>query len=130
MAPRRQAKGDEPGGPTEQAILRATEEILERTSISELSVRDVLEGAEVSRATFYFYFGSKYAAVAALFRRILEDVLEAFDRHWAASDDPIPSAGCARRWRRPTGSSRRTPRCCGRSPTRRATRRSARPSTR
>jgi AcrR family transcriptional regulator len=93
MAPRRQAKRGEPGGPTEQAILRATEEILERTSISELSVRDVLEGAEVSRATFYFYFGSKYAAVAALFRRILEDVLEAFDRHWAASDDPDPERG-------------------------------------
>jgi AcrR family transcriptional regulator len=87
VAPRRQTRADEPGGATEQAILLATEELLRGTSIADLAVRDVLERAGVSRATFYFYFGSKYAAVAALFRRILEDVLEVFDRHWAASED-------------------------------------------
>ena len=93
MAPRRERRGQETAGSTEEAILRATAEILETTPVADLAVRAILERAGVSRATFYFYFGSKYAPVAALFRRILEDVLEAFDRHWAASDDADPKAG-------------------------------------
>jgi TetR/AcrR family transcriptional regulator, ethionamide resistance regulator len=93
MAPRRERRRHEAGGPTEEAILRATAEILETTPMADLAVREILERAGVSRATFYFYFGSKYAPVAALFRRILEDVLEAFYRHWAASDDAHPQRG-------------------------------------
>jgi AcrR family transcriptional regulator len=93
MAPRRERSRQGTGGSTEESILRATEEILETTPMADLAVRDILERAGVSRATFYFYFGSKYAPVAALFRRILEDVLAAFDRHWAASDDPDPVRG-------------------------------------
>jgi AcrR family transcriptional regulator len=92
MAPRRETR-ERAGGATEQAILRATEELLEGTPMGDLAVRDILERAGVSRATFYFYFGSKYAPVAVLFRRILEDVLAAFDRHWAANEHGDVRAG-------------------------------------
>jgi AcrR family transcriptional regulator len=87
MAPRRDT--GKPAGATEQAILRATGEILQDTSMHDLAVRDILERAGVSRATFYFYFASKHAPVATLFRGVLEDVLAVFDRHWATADgDP------------------------------------------
>ena len=52
MAPRRESRTQEAGGPTEQTILRATEQILQTTSIGDLAVRDILERADVSRATF------------------------------------------------------------------------------
>jgi AcrR family transcriptional regulator len=91
MAPRR-AIGDQ-GGATEEAILRATGELLQDTPLADVAVRDILERAGVSRATFYFYFASKYAPVAALFRGILEDVLAVFDRHWAATEGADPRRG-------------------------------------
>jgi AcrR family transcriptional regulator len=91
VTPRR-ARG-EPAGATQEAILRATAEILRDTPLADVAVRDILERAGVSRATFYFYFASKYAPVATLFRGILEDVLAVFDRYWASAEGGDPAAG-------------------------------------
>ena len=51
---------------TEQAIFAATEELLEQVPLQDLSVAQIIERAGVSRATFYFYFSSKYAVVTGL----------------------------------------------------------------
>ncbi len=53
-------------------MLDATEGLLAERPLDEITVFDVIAGAGVSRATFYLYFESKNAAVAAL----AEDVIE------------------------------------------------------
>jgi AcrR family transcriptional regulator len=53
----------------ELAILDATEQLLAERRFDELTVADILSAADVSRATFYFYFESKYAVLADLVRR-------------------------------------------------------------
>jgi AcrR family transcriptional regulator len=50
----------------EGLILEATERLLAKRHLQELSVADILDEAGVSRTTFYFYFASKYAVVSAL----------------------------------------------------------------
>jgi AcrR family transcriptional regulator len=62
-----------------QAILAATEGLLRERRLEDLTVVDVIEAAGCSRPSFYMYFESKHAAVAAL----AEDVMaEIYDRHW------------------------------------------------
>jgi AcrR family transcriptional regulator len=65
-APR--ASGDEREG----AILATAERLLERRSLSEISVDDLARGAGISRPTFYFYFPSKDAVLLTLLDRMIE----------------------------------------------------------
>src|SRR5262249_43168090 len=44
--------------------------------IGKLSVAQIIEHAGVSRATFYFYFSSKYAVITALLARVMEEIYE------------------------------------------------------
>jgi AcrR family transcriptional regulator len=62
-----------------QAILRATEGLLRERRLDELTVVDVIEAAGFSRPTFYMYFESKHAVVAALADEILGGI---YDRQW------------------------------------------------
>jgi len=55
-------------------LLEATERLLAERALGELAVADILKEAEVSRATFYFYFESKHAILAALLERIVDDL--------------------------------------------------------
>jgi AcrR family transcriptional regulator len=55
-------------------LLEATERLLAERPLSELAVEDILREAKVSRASFYFYFESKHAILAALLERIVDDV--------------------------------------------------------
>jgi AcrR family transcriptional regulator len=55
----------------ETAILDATETLLAHRPFTELSVAEILTTARVSRASFYFYFETKYAVLAALVRRAI-----------------------------------------------------------
>lgn len=48
------------------AILTALRELLDRNPISELSVQAITRQAGVTRTAFYFYFESKYSALAEL----------------------------------------------------------------
>ncbi len=54
------------------AILDATEHLLAERRFDELSVADILGVAQVSRASFYFYFESKHAVLGDLVRRAVE----------------------------------------------------------
>ena len=60
----------------EQAILDATERLLARTSLHDLSVAQIIDGAGISRATFYFYFSSKFAVLTSLVERAISEILE------------------------------------------------------
>ncbi len=55
-----------------EAILDATEHLLVQQRFDELSVADILSSAQVSRASFYFYFESKYAVLEELVRRAVK----------------------------------------------------------
>ena len=66
------ARRDEPDAtPAElrERILDALRELLHRRTFDTLSVAEIIAAARVSRASFYFYFPSKQAALAELVRR-------------------------------------------------------------
>lgn len=56
------------------SILKATEDLLANTPLQDLSVAQIITEAGISRATFYFYFGSKFAVVAALVQQSIEEI--------------------------------------------------------
>jgi AcrR family transcriptional regulator len=61
---------------TERAIFDATERLLGKVALHELSVAQIIEAAGISRATFYFYFSSKYAVVTGLLARVMDEIYE------------------------------------------------------
>jgi AcrR family transcriptional regulator len=61
---------------TELAIFEATERLLADVPLHELSVAQIINAAEISRATFYFYFSSKYAVVTGLLARVMDEIFE------------------------------------------------------
>jgi len=60
----------------ETAIFEATEKLLAEHSLQDLSVAQIIAEAGLSRATFYFYFGSKYSVVGSLLGRITDEIFE------------------------------------------------------
>ena len=60
----------------EQAILDATEQLLAQTSLHELSVAQIIGAAGISRATFYFYFSSKFAVLTTLVDRAIAEIFK------------------------------------------------------
>jgi AcrR family transcriptional regulator len=77
-------------GDTRREILAAAERLLDRESLHDLSVADIIEEAGVSRATFYFYFGSKYAVITGLLTQIMDDVYAVARPFLERSDDASP----------------------------------------
>ena len=72
-----------------EAILDATEDLLAHQRFDELSVADILSSARVSRASFYFYFESKYAVLAELVRRAVKQAL-AVAQPWVEEEATSP----------------------------------------
>ena len=66
-------------GGARSAILEATTTLLQRESLDELSVAQILEEAGISRATFYFYFASKDDAFLALLGDVIDAVVPEFE---------------------------------------------------
>jgi AcrR family transcriptional regulator len=64
----------EPRTSPQEMILDATERLLTKQALNDLSVRHILDEAGVSRTTFYYYFTSKYAVVNALAARAMSGV--------------------------------------------------------
>ena len=60
----------------ETAIFEATEKLLSEHSLRDLSVAQIIAEAGTSRATFYFYFGSKFSVAASLLGRITNETFE------------------------------------------------------
>lgn len=73
---------------TEEAILRAAAEILERGGPAALTTRAVCEAAGVKSPTLYHHFGDKDGLAAALVRRGLAEFM-ARKRAVADTDDPM-----------------------------------------
>jgi AcrR family transcriptional regulator len=57
----------------EGQIFAATEQLLEQVPVHELSVAQIIDGAGISRATFYFYFSSKYAVIRKLAAKVMNE---------------------------------------------------------
>ena len=57
-----------------EAILSATERLLAQRPLHELSVGDIIAEAGISRASFYAYFSSKAAVIAAGLRGVMDEV--------------------------------------------------------
>ena len=62
----------------ETAILDALSRLLLTSSLDDITVAQVLAEAEVSRATFYFYFASIDQAFVALLTAVLDQAIEEF----------------------------------------------------
>jgi TetR/AcrR family transcriptional regulator, ethionamide resistance regulator len=60
----------------ERSIFAATEELLSELPLQDLSVAQIIERAGVSRATFYFYFSSKYAVVTGLLASVMDEIYD------------------------------------------------------
>src|SRR5260370_18267342 len=61
----------------ERVIFEATESLLAEVSLHDLSVSQIITRADISRATFYFYFSSKYAVVSGLLANVMGEIFEA-----------------------------------------------------
>jgi AcrR family transcriptional regulator len=73
--------GDRPRGhegttDTEVAIFDATERLLAAESLNDLSVAQIISAAGISRATFYFYFSSKFAVLGGLLARVSDEIFQ------------------------------------------------------
>ena len=60
----------------ETAILDAAERLLADVPLHALSVAQIIREADTSRATFYFYFSSKFGVLTALVARVMDEVYE------------------------------------------------------
>jgi AcrR family transcriptional regulator len=58
--------------PVRDEILNATRQLLAERRYDELSVADILSGADVARGSFYFYFSGKHQVLAELVRQAVE----------------------------------------------------------
>jgi AcrR family transcriptional regulator len=95
--PRHKARRDNPNPIREdseqrdvrEAILDATEQLLAQKRLDELSVADILSAGQVSRASFYFYFESKYAVLAELVRRAVKEA-RSVAQPWVQEDITSP----------------------------------------
>jgi AcrR family transcriptional regulator len=90
------------GEPTraQAAILSAAEQLLQERPLHELSVGDIIAAAGISRSSFYAYFNSKTAVIAAGLRRVMDQVTIAVAPfHAQPAADPEPAVRISlQRW--------------------------------
>jgi AcrR family transcriptional regulator len=86
-------------GDIEQSVCDATERLLSTHRFADLSVADILGEAGVSRASFYFYFASKYALLSAVSERAVDEVYAVTQTwlHRAESEPPLDALRTAMR---------------------------------
>ncbi len=63
----------------ELAIFEATERLLQTKSLHEISVAQILSEAGVSRAAFYYYFGSKHDVVESLLTQVFDQIFASIE---------------------------------------------------
>jgi AcrR family transcriptional regulator len=91
-----------------ERILSATRELLRQRRFDTLSVADILTAAEVSRASFYFYFPSKQAVLGELVREAVAQGQQAAQPWIDGRQDPVAAlrsgvSDGARLWRANAG---------------------------
>ena len=79
-----------------ESIFSATSRLLARQSFSDVSVAQILTEAKVSRATFYFYFGSKFSVLSGLLERAMNDIFETVQPFLARSPEEPPAIALQR----------------------------------
>lgn len=84
----RRRSGRRKGDEREAGILDALASLLVDRSMGDVSIDDIAKAAGISRTTFYFYFPSKPAVLAALLERLAESFAE--NHGWFDSDGPDP----------------------------------------
>jgi AcrR family transcriptional regulator len=95
MASQRPARSARRSGPApagvevRERILAATTALLGERRFESISVADILTAAEISRASFYFYFPSKQAVLAELVRNAVQAGQQAAQPFLDATRDPI-----------------------------------------
>jgi AcrR family transcriptional regulator len=103
--PRKRRSTPSKGDLREQAILDAAEALLEHESVEPMTVETIAKGAGISRASLYFYFGSKREVLAALVARTVavlrEDALGAAGDTGSTPADIVCEAlrRTAKQWR-------------------------------
>jgi TetR/AcrR family transcriptional regulator, ethionamide resistance regulator len=75
---------------TELAIFAATERLLANEPLHDLSVAQLIAEAGISRATFYFYFSSKFAVVVGLLAQVMDEMFEVVQPFVRREDDVSP----------------------------------------
>ena len=80
---------------TEIAIFRATERLLADVPLHELSVAQIIGAAGISRATFYFYFSSKFAVLSGLLARVTDEIFEVVQPFVQRDDAVAPEEALA-----------------------------------
>ncbi|MDT8910154.1 TetR/AcrR family transcriptional regulator [Amycolatopsis sp. PS_44_ISF1] len=84
-AVRRRSAAPTKGDRRERRILETLAELLAVQGFDALTIGDIAAGAGISRASLYFYFGSKQDALVALFATTVESLRE---KSRAAAEDP------------------------------------------
>ena len=77
---------------TYEAVLSATTALLEHTSLSELSVAEILAAADVGRTSFYEHFSSKEDVLVKLLRAIAAEVSEGLEPIRSRGERPVEEA--------------------------------------
>ena len=96
---RRAQRAQAKHGDIERSVCDATERLLARRRFSDLSVADILGEAGVSRASFYFYFASKYELLSAVSERAVDEVYAVTQTwlHRSGSEPPLDALRTAMR---------------------------------
>ncbi|CDO90328.1 TetR family transcriptional regulator [Mycobacterium triplex] len=79
-----------------ESILAATARLLTRQSFNDISVAQILTEAQVSRATFYFYFASKFSVLSGLLEQAMNDIFETVQPFLARSPEDSPTVALQR----------------------------------
>ncbi|WP_231748814.1 TetR/AcrR family transcriptional regulator [Mycobacterium sp. M26] len=74
----------------------ATARLMEREAFADISVAQILTEANVSRATFYFYFSSKFSVLAGLLEAAMEDIFRTVQPFLERSPETPPSIALER----------------------------------
>lgn len=82
-----------------ESIFSATARLLTQQPFNDISVAQILTEAKVSRATFYFYFGSKFSVLSALLERAMNDIFETVQPFLARSPEDAPTVALQRSMR-------------------------------
>ena len=80
---------------TRAALITAAKDAFSELGYARATVADITERADVSRATFYVYFGSKDDVFRVLTEQLRDDFLEAQLARSADRDDPVAVATAA-----------------------------------
>jgi AcrR family transcriptional regulator len=72
------------------AVFAATETLLADVPLHDLSVADIISAAGISRATFYFYFSSKFAVVSGLLARVMDEMFDVVQPFVQREEDVPP----------------------------------------